>query len=200
MKTRLTFAIALICCAVILASLSHAQNGAYNSPALGALPAGITASPNALNVGTTGTGTLTIGSAGAFSGSITIIGVGSGANLNAGSSALGNNTLTWSGPGAAFGGLGPTGSINLTGTGACATITGPTGGNWNGGGTCTGTTGASTLTITPGITATHFWNCNGADRTAVIAGVQSSLSATSCTLNFSSVTSNDIVVITAWAF
>lgn len=62
MKTRLTFALTFICCAVILASLSHAQSGGGSSPALGgatfplSAPNGSTAAPSYSFTNQTGTG------------------------------------------------------------------------------------------------------------------------------------------------
>lgn len=89
----------------------------------------------------------------------------------------------------------------LTGTGACATITTQTGGSWAGRATCTGTTGASTLTITPGITAPNGWICNVQDQTTRANLFQQTATvAASCTLTVTSVTQNDVFVFSAIAF
>lgn len=90
----------------------------------------------------------------------------------------------------------------ITGTGACATTSNQAGGSWAGNVKCTGTTGASTLTITPGTTAPAGWHCSGSDNTSghELAGSQSGGSATSCTLKFSSVTANDFIDFGLTAF
>jgi hypothetical protein len=84
-------------------------------------------------------------------------------------------------------------AATLTGTGACATasLSSQAGGSWSGQVNCGGTTGASTLTISPGTTVPNSWMCFGTDVTAKVSGVQSTWSTTSCTLTFSSVTSGD---------
>jgi hypothetical protein len=56
-------------------------------------------------------------------------------------------------------------TATISGTGACATITGSIGGTFAGSFQCTGTTGASTITITPGISSSHGWTCNVYDET-----------------------------------
>ena len=93
-------------------------------------------------------------------------------------------------------------AAGLSGTGACSTRTSQTGGSWSGSVTCTGTTGASTLVITPGGTATNGWACSGSDTTSghELAGAQSGSSTTTCTLKFSSVTSSDVLTFTANRF
>jgi hypothetical protein len=89
----------------------------------------------------------------------------------------------------------------LTGTGACATITTQTGGAFAGSAKCTGTTGASTLTITPGLTAPNGWSCNVQDETTrANAFQQTSHTTTTCVLTVTSVTANDVFVFSALAF
>lgn len=89
----------------------------------------------------------------------------------------------------------------LAGTGACATITTQSGGQWAGTGKCTGTTGASTLTITPGSTAPHGWVCNVQDQTTPANQFQqTSFTTTTCVLTVTSVTVNDVFVFSALAF
>jgi hypothetical protein len=106
--------------------------------------------------------------------------------------ALGLNTLGMQSSGTA---------AALTGTGACATITTQTGGAWSGRATCTGATAASTLTITPGTTATNGWICQVQDQTTRANALQqTSTTTTACTLTATSVTQNDVIVFTAFAF
>lgn len=85
-------------------------------------------------------------------------------------------------------------AATLTGTGACASRSSESAGSWSGQVTCTGTTGASTLTITPGSSAPHGWNCSASDVTHTLIGSQSAVSATAPVMTFSSVTSGDVVV------
>lgn len=94
------------------------------------------------------------------------------------------------------------GTLSLTGTGACSSFSATAGGSWAGSATCSGTSGAATVTITPGTTAPHFWSCFGSDITIAhtLAGSQSGFSNTACTINFTSVTSTDNVQITAFAY
>jgi hypothetical protein len=92
-------------------------------------------------------------------------------------------------------------AATLTGTGACATIITQSGGLWAGSAKCTGTTGASTLTITPGPTAPNGWVCNVQDETTrANLFRQTSHSTTACTLTITSVTQNDVFVFSAIAF
>jgi hypothetical protein len=92
-------------------------------------------------------------------------------------------------------------AATLTGTGACATITTQSGGSWAGSAKCTGTTGASTLTIAPGTTAPNGWVCDVWDETTR-ANVfqQTSHSPTNCILTVTSVTQNDVFVFKTVAF
>jgi hypothetical protein len=89
----------------------------------------------------------------------------------------------------------------LTGTGSCATITTQSGGAWAGNATCTGTTGASTFVITPGTTAPHSWQCDGADTTttANILHQVAPLSATACTIG-GTVNANDVITFKAFPY
>lgn len=92
-------------------------------------------------------------------------------------------------------------AAGLTGTGACGTITTQSGGSWAGTAKCTGSTGASTLTITPGTTAPHGWVCYVQDQTTPAnLFQQTSNNATTCVLTAASITSNDVFVFSAIAF
>ena len=92
-------------------------------------------------------------------------------------------------------------AATLTGTGACATITTQHGGSWAGDAKCTGTTGASTLTITTGITAPTGWVCHVQDETTrANLFQQTSNSQTACVLTVTSVTQNDVFVFSAVAY
>src|SRR5437016_5360006 len=91
-------------------------------------------------------------------------------------------------------------AAGLSGTGACATITRQTGGAWSGSFKCAGTTGASTVTITPGTTAPNGWSCSSSDETAGLAGAQSGHTRTTCAIKFATVTQNDILTFSANAF
>lgn len=89
----------------------------------------------------------------------------------------------------------------ITGTGAAATITTQAGGKWNGTFKCAGTTGASTITITPGITAINGWNCVAQDMTTRANLIQqTSNTNTSVTLTATSITQNDIIAFTLFAY
>jgi hypothetical protein len=91
-------------------------------------------------------------------------------------------------------------AATLTGTGPCATRSSQLGGSWGGAVSCTGTTGAATLVITPGPTAAHGFNCYGSDETAGVAGAQSGNSTSTCTLKFTSVTASDMLSFTVNQF
>ena len=90
----------------------------------------------------------------------------------------------------------------ITGTGACATTSTQSGGSWAGNVKCTGVSGASNRTITPGTTAPNGCSCFGSDNTSghELAGAQTGGSATSCTLEFTSITQNDFINFGAIAF
>ncbi len=91
-------------------------------------------------------------------------------------------------------------AATLTGTGACATITTQSGGSWAGKATCTGTTGASTFVITPGITAPNGWNCRASyDYTTQTNTFTVTSNTTSCTLT-GTVNANDVIYFEAVAF
>jgi hypothetical protein len=109
------------------------------------------------------------------------------------------NTTVVSGLGATQAVLPAIGAVGsaptLSGTGACAT-TGTQLGSWTGSFACTGTTGASTVTITFATTAPHGWNCVASDQTQGALMPQSGNSTTSCTLS-GSVTASDVIVFTA---
>lgn len=92
--------------------------------------------------------------------------------------------------------------IGAAGTGACSTITTKTGNRYNGSLTCTGTTGASTLTLTPGTTATNGWNCRNSQDITTPANTftQNSVGTTTCVLTFATVTQNDVIMFNAQQF
>lgn len=80
-----------------------------------------------------------------------------------------------------------------SGTGACATSSTLVGGVQAGHLTCTGTTGASTVTLTLAA-ATHGYFCGGRDVTTPTTVTQTgAISATSVTLTLASVTANDVI-------
>jgi hypothetical protein len=94
-------------------------------------------------------------------------------------------------------------AAGISGTGACLTTSTQKGGTWAGSITCTGTTGASTLVITPGGTAAaNGWGCSGSDTTSghELALPQSGVSVTTCTLKASSVTASDVLAFNAWKY
>lgn len=89
----------------------------------------------------------------------------------------------------------------LTGTGACASIAFQVGGSWAGKAQCTGSTGASTLTITFAVTAPNGYVCDVQDETTrANLFQQTSHTNTTCVLTVTSVTNNDVFVFTATAF
>jgi hypothetical protein len=80
-----------------------------------------------------------------------------------------------------------------SGTGACATTSTLVGGAQAGHLTCTGTTGASTVTLTLAATTTS-WSCVGRDITTPTTVTQTgALSTTAITLTFTSVSASDVV-------
>jgi hypothetical protein len=80
-----------------------------------------------------------------------------------------------------------------SGTGACATTSTLVGGLQAGHFTCTGTTGASTVTLTLAATTTS-WSCVGRDITTPTSVTQTgALSTTAVTLTLTSVTASDVV-------
>jgi hypothetical protein len=90
-------------------------------------------------------------------------------------------------------------AAGITGTGACATTSTQKGGAWSGQITCTGTTGASTLVITPGTTAPNGWSCWANDLTTANALRQSAVAATTCTIA-GTVNANDVITFGAVAY
>lgn len=85
----------------------------------------------------------------------------------------------------------------VTGTGACLTITTQTGNLFTGSAKCTAGIAASTFIITPGITATNGWRCNGSDKTTAANLLQQSAdTTTTCTLSAAAVNQNDVIVFT----
>lgn len=91
------------------------------------------------------------------------------------------------------------GTINVSGSGACGTIINGTGGNWAGTVQCTGTTGASTLVITPRITAPNGFSCWANDITTANILRQSAVSTTTCTIA-GTVNANDVLTFGAIAY
>lgn len=93
-----------------------------------------------------------------------------------------------------------TGSVpTLTGTGACATTSTQLGAGLAGSFHCTGTTGASTVTITPGIAAPNGWSCFANDLTTANTLRQSAFTGTGCTIS-GTVNANDVITFGAIAF
>jgi len=87
------------------------------------------------------------------------------------------------------------GTVTATGTGACLTadITTKTGNAFRGTLKCTNTTGASTLILNPGVTATNGWTCSASDQTTVAdVLVQTTQNATTCTLS-GTIAANDVI-------
>jgi hypothetical protein len=92
-------------------------------------------------------------------------------------------------------------AASLTGTGSCATITTQSGGNAAGTFKCTGTTGASTITITPGLTAPNGWTCDVWDETTPADNPsQTSHTATTCVVTSTSTAANDVFSWKATAY
>ena len=91
-------------------------------------------------------------------------------------------------------------AATLSGTGACASRASQSGGATAGQVQCTGTTGASTLTIATGSTAPHGWSCWANDITHTLAGSQSTASATAPAISFTSVTTNDVLTFGCLAY
>jgi hypothetical protein len=84
--------------------------------------------------------------------------------------------------------------VGATGTGACATITTQTGNIFNGSLKCTGTTGASTIVLSPGITAQNGWTCTAVDLTTnADTPLQTANAATTCTLGAAAIAQNDVI-------
>jgi hypothetical protein len=93
------------------------------------------------------------------------------------------------------------GTFNVSGAGACATLINLAGNPFAGTVKCTGTTGASTLSITPGTNAPNGWNCKSTTDLTTTANtlVQSGISTTSCTLS-GTVNTNDVIPWVSVAF
>ena len=92
-------------------------------------------------------------------------------------------------------------TFNISGAGACATLINLAGNNYSGTIKCTGVTGASTITITPGTNAPDGWNCKGSTDLTTPANLlaQSASSTTSCTLS-GTVNTNDVLTWVSVAF
>lgn len=89
----------------------------------------------------------------------------------------------------------------ITGTGACATVSTQSGGATAGTVTCTGSTGASTLTITFAKTAPHGWTCDVWDETTRADNPsQTSHSQTTCVVTATAIAANDVLVFKAFAW
>lgn len=89
--------------------------------------------------------------------------------------------------------------FTVAGTGACATTSTTVGGTAVGKFTCTGTTGASTATITLP-TATNGWRCQADDMTTANVLRQTSSTATTCVLTATTVTANDVITFLAMGY
>ena len=88
-----------------------------------------------------------------------------------------------------------------TGTGSCATITTQTGNILSGSLKCTGTTGASTVTLAFPITEANGWNCQGIyDSTTYAVPTALTFTQTTCVATFTSITANDIISFKAQPF
>ena len=89
-----------------------------------------------------------------------------------------------------------------TGTGACATITTQVGGGELAGSLeCTGTTGASTITLTFTSAQPHGYRCSADDQTTVAdTPHQSAYTTTTCVLTTSATAANDVIVWNATGF
>jgi hypothetical protein len=89
----------------------------------------------------------------------------------------------------------------ITGTGACATISTQLGGAWNFSFKCTGTTGASTITVTFLQSQTNGYHCEASDETTVADKPnQTSHTATTCVLTTTTTVSNDTILVNAFGF
>lgn len=88
---------------------------------------------------------------------------------------------------------------SLAGTGACATITPQQGGTYSGAFRCTGTTGASTVTLTLP-TAKNGYSCYASDVTSGTVIPQNLSTTTTCRINAASVTTNDVINFIATPF
>jgi hypothetical protein len=83
-------------------------------------------------------------------------------------------------------------TFTVAGTGACATITTLTGGTSTGRFTCTGTTGASTYTITLP-TAPNGWECRADDRTTTANAQTAGTDSTTSFVFSGTVNANDVI-------
>ena len=82
----------------------------------------------------------------------------------------------------------------ITGTGACATVSTQKGTIYAGQVTCTGVTGASTLTITPGTTAPNGFRCSANDTTTLADTLTTGpVSATNCAFTGATIAANDVI-------
>lgn len=85
----------------------------------------------------------------------------------------------------------------ITGTGACATVGSQlpsTYSGWSGSFACTGSTGASTVTVTFLSTAANGWNCSGTyDQTTYAVATAIANTSTACTVTFTAVATNDVI-------
>lgn len=85
----------------------------------------------------------------------------------------------------------------LSGTGICTTLASQSGGQNAGQVTCNGTTGVSTLVITPGQTAPHGWSCSGSSSSPALALAQlGPFNTTTCTLSSGTTSLNSGSIIT----
>jgi hypothetical protein len=82
----------------------------------------------------------------------------------------------------------------LTGTGACATFSTQNGTLYYGSFACSGTTGAATITITPGTTASHGFRCAASDTTTPANTIPTGPLATGgCAFSAANIANGDII-------
>jgi len=81
----------------------------------------------------------------------------------------------------------------LSGTGACSSRSGQLGGSFAGQITCTSGTAASTLTISPGNTATNGWSCWASDLTTAANILRQSFVSTTVGTISGTVNANDVI-------
>lgn len=89
--------------------------------------------------------------------------------------------------------------FTAAGTGTCATITTTVGGTAVGKMTCTGTSGASTITITLP-TATNGWECDGADLTTTTDLLHMTADTTTTCVLSGTIVANDVITFKAMGY
>jgi len=121
--------------------------------------------------------------------------------ITAGTVAVNNAaTVSFTGPVNLYQAPTAKGTPNLSGTGACSVLNLPAGGLDAGQVGCSGSTGASTLTITPGYTATHGFVCYVVDNTSHVVLGQSSSVPTSCTVSGTVTNSDTLLYGVLWSY